>query len=206
MLYEELISKLSDGNIKAIELIDYAIESNLTFSWHPLGFAVCKICELGDITMRLHIWPTDGGRPQNPNWKIHNHLFDLNSWVLQGRIYDTEYTLIDSGVKYRLYNVAYTTNGSIMSRTNSTIDINIFAKKTIAEGDSYQIKSGFFHKSEACPNNIAVTVVEANKTNMTTPQVVGDLEGCNAYQYERMVLSTDEVMFLRASILAVTNN
>jgi len=197
MNHKDLIEKLDCKSISTVELMDYAIKNNLNFSWHPLGFVVCKLYGHNNVTVRLHIWPANGGKPQCPTWEIHDHTFSFKSWVLVGSVINTEYEINNQESIYSIYEVNYTSDGSRLSRTESIAGVNLYNELQVEAGGTYEINAGSFHKSKNCSQGLTVTVIEAINSNMNAPRVLGDLAGEAHYFYKRAPLSENEIISLR---------
>ena len=89
--HNDWVSALNNNKLSAFDVIQLGRDKGASFIWHPLGFILCKLSEEGERKIRLHIWPNNNDRMQNPAWLIHDHLFHLKSWVIAGKIENTEY-------------------------------------------------------------------------------------------------------------------
>src|SRR5437879_13738561 len=76
--------------------------SDLRPLWHPLGFVSVVVKEDDAVAIRLHYWPAGERRPKNPNWPIHNHVFELCSTIITGEIIDRQYESCD-GLERQIY-------------------------------------------------------------------------------------------------------
>src|SRR6266851_264015 len=65
--------------------------------WHPLGFVNLELGALNQGTYRLHIWPQYERHAKTPDWRIHTHVYDLESFVVVGRITDRTYSVQSLG-------------------------------------------------------------------------------------------------------------
>lgn len=163
--------------------------SNLEFSWHPLGFVVCKLTQEGSAAIRLHLWPLDGGRVQQPQWMIHDHLFDFTSWVLRGTICNREYDADPNGSDRRIYRAGYEGRKSVLTKTPKTIGLRKRREYEVHAGNCYRISSGVLHESILVGQETGVTVLLTEDNNENAPLVVGDLNGKRRYEYKREPVS-----------------
>src|ERR1044072_1896916 len=60
---------------------------------HPLGFLHVNVANFEGKGLRLHIWAAELNRPLPPFWPIHNHTFDIVSYVSAGVITNAMYQL-----------------------------------------------------------------------------------------------------------------
>ncbi len=190
--HAEWVHKLNRGEISAQPLIEFVIAKNITFIWHPLGFIMSKLSDEEKKIIRLHIWSEGNCRIQKPTWLIHDHVFDLKSWVLKGAIINIEYNVGEFDNNYQVYNSIYEKEKSILIKSNQRLSISESKRCLIEEGESYNVYAGQLHKSIPT-SNITVTVCETvNHFNMK-PRVLGSCSGCVKYSYTRSVVSKAEL-------------
>ncbi|UFH60467.1 hypothetical protein [Sulfurovum mangrovi] len=183
---KDFCSQLDTGTINAKTLLNKVQIAQIDFFWHPLGFIIGTYLNNGREKIRIHIWPKDGGKKQLPYWNIHDHIFDLKSWVLKGEITNIEYDVINDNSSTKcFYDVKYIENQSLMTKSEQHISYKISKKETYAEGEIYTIDAGIFHTSEKTNIGNALTVVLSINTDIKTPKVIGEEEGENSYQYNR---------------------
>lgn len=196
----EFCQKLNKGVITAEALL--ADTSQMRFSWHPLGFIMCKLLEREGTSIRLHIWPPDGGRAQEPRWMIHDHIFDLSSWVLKGTVFNREYEADANGNEFSLYEASYVENKSVLTRRQERIGLTPISAYEIHSGGCYTISAGILHESELVGNEVGVTVLLTEESKERTPLVVGSLDGKDKYEYSRELVSKEELRSLLEAIQA----
>lgn len=183
--HEDWISALSNNELSASDIIRYGIISRSEFIWHPLGFIFCKLSEEGLRKIRLHIWPSNNDRMQNPAWLIHDHLFELKSWVIAGEIENTEYSVTDGEPNYTIYNAKYENNKSVLYKTDKNLCLNISHKAAVIFGDTYRVPFGVFHQSISISKTTSLTVCETIDQLNRSPMVAGDMHGLGVYSYIR---------------------
>ena len=182
------------------ELVKLAVDIKARFIWHPLGFVMCKLSDEGDRKIRLHIWPNDRSREQKPTWLIHDHLFDLKSWVLAGKIENTVYGADSSPPNFRIYQASYVNDKSILNRTKRTLSIKEESKSVIASGGVYEVQSGILHRSISLSNKTSVTVCETINKLDKNPVIAGSLSGEKTYSYTRSAVSKTSIQDLLNNI------
>lgn len=196
----EFRQKLNKGVITAEALL--ADTSQMRFSWHPLGFIMCKLLERDGTNIRLHIWPPDGGRVQEPRWMIHDHIFHLRSWVLKGTVFNREYEADADGDEFSLYEASYVDNKSVLTRRQERIGLIPKSAYEIRSGGCYSISAGILHESELVGEDVGVTVLLTEESKQRTPLVVGSLNGKDKYEYSRESVSKEELRRLLEAIRA----
>lgn len=167
---------------------------------HPLGFIHTLLAERSDGTrLRLHLWPEEPFEPQSPTWLIHRHAWPLRSIVVQGKICDRRYRVIDAvdGAQ-QLYETAYEGDHSALQPSDRTVNCELLASAVKEQGSLYAVEHDAFHASEALEPS--VTVAESGRPSTTPPLVVGD-RGKGAVTYQRRLLSTSELRRLVGQII-----
>ena len=152
--------------------------------WHPLGFVSCVIRRKeGEYTTRLHLWPKYERRTKSPHWPIHNHVYDLASCVLSGRVRDTQYRLKD-GSDYAIYSVRYSGENSVLGFTNRRTSIEKVIDEVHEPGEEYSVSLGSFHQTKVPIGESAITIVVLSNFVSDNPLVLGAV-GEQKYQYDR---------------------
>lgn len=183
--HDEWVSALNNSDLTAIDIIQLAKKQNGKFIWHPLGFILCKLSEEGERKIRLHIWPNNNDRMQKPAWLIHNHIFDLKSWVIAGKIENTEYSEVEGEPNYRAYNARYEKDNSVLYRTDSLICLTKNNCSLINAGEVYKVPSGILHQSISLSESTSLTVCETTDQPNLNPIIAGDINGAARYSYSR---------------------
>lgn len=185
---DELGIRVTDAK----SVVDQCVNSRSKFLWHPLGFIMCRLAEHQSRKLRLHLWPRDGGRPQDPAWPIHDHVFDLQSWVLAGTISNVEYCASQVGVEYQLYSAAYEDGESVLRRSERRVRLKEAHRSEYVSGQQYVIEAGIFHQSVRKGEATAITLCETYDRMQSGPRVAGGLDGAATYVYSRdEVAATD---------------
>ena len=152
--------------------------------WHPLGFVSCVIRkEEGRFTTRLHLWPKHERRTKNPDWPIHNHVYDLTSYILCGRVRDIQYRLRD-GRDYAIYSVQYSGNNSTVSFANGRTSIEKVTDEIHEAGDQYAVSIGSFHQTKVPMDESAISIVVLSNFANENPLVLGHTTE-SSHHYDR---------------------
>jgi len=165
-----LLEKLTARSL--LDIIEYQRKNEEVVKLHPNGFIQLSLSPNTDWRskgLRLHIW-TDRITPQKElRSQIHDHIFDIESHILCGKLINTlynvkqndlgEYVLIDAGIEN-------------LKSTNKRVSCNVKEIKTINEGEKYSINGYEFHTSSA-PDPLTVTVMsKINIDNSRLPNVL----------------------------------
>lgn len=193
MGYEKWISYLNTGDIDPVRLVQEFVDGGASFVWHPLGFVVCKFFEGGGRKLRMHLWSNAKHKTQQPAWMIHDHLFDLKSWVLSGQIENVEYEAVNTASKFRIYGASYENGKSVLDRTESSVDVIEKKREIIVAGNTYLVPAGVLHESRSLKNGTSVTVCETIDKLNRNPAVIGNLEGEPRYIYSRTAVSISDL-------------
>ena len=192
--HEKWAAELDAGNINARELFQYVIKNDYKFVWHPLGFIMCKLSDEGTRKIRLHIWPGNKRKIQNPAWLIHDHLFDLKSWVLVGKIQNQEFEPLYSEPSKRIYFASYKGEKSVLERSDKTVSLVERKVEIIRAGQIYGISAGVFHKSSTVNDCTAITVCETIDKLNRKPMVIGENDGKEMYTYTRSMVTKEDLL------------
>lgn len=161
--------------------------SQYSFAWHPLGFIHLKAGGVGNRDLRIHIWPPHDRRPQEPLWPIHDHIWDLNSYVVLGEITDLTFEAgpSSSSATHRVYHVEYSESFSILQPTEEVVAARLVKRREISANAGYSIPIGTFHSSDVPTDQLTVTAVVATKSTNHAPRVLGEVCNAASHQYER---------------------
>jgi hypothetical protein len=155
---------------------------------HPLGFAYTVLRREDQYALRLHIWPDRVRYEQHPFWPIHNHKFDLLSVVLAGSLTNRSYQIRDAGENptFRLYRVMYEIEGSVMSATERTVDLELAAIERISAHGKYSVAAGTFHQTIVSTGTFTATLALTRDSPADLDiRTIGDIRGQQRYKYAR---------------------
>ncbi|MBV1883883.1 MAG: hypothetical protein KUG82_19745 [Pseudomonadales bacterium] len=191
--YNEWGLALNEQRFSPSEIVQLAINVGKDFTWHPLGFVMCKLSQENEKNIRLHIWPNSSEHVQEPQWLIHDHMFDLKSWVLSGKIENIEYEIASDFPIYSIYQASYEQDKSILHRTEQDLSIKVKNKSVVSSGQIYEIASGILHQSISLSNSTAVTVCETIDRLDKNPIIAGDIKGRASYSYTRATVCDEDL-------------
>lgn len=178
-----------------LRIITDIASSNLGIivNWHPLGFLQFKLGkDKYEGSVKLHIWDNGLRSVQNPEWLIHRHVWELSSHVLVGKVTNLTYEVKDCFNKtnecfYCAYDVIFEEQNSILVKTNRYLSCNPLTCQTYAAGEKYSVKSNDFHQTTVPSEDFAATIIYTPPKIRETPLVVGDANGLERYNYERII-------------------
>lgn len=163
--------------------IDFLINENYEkkFHLHPLGFYYSRIFNSENEQLRIHIW--NKNYKQKDDLYIHDHYYDLNSWILLGKIKDTLYdvSIKENCGELILYQGSYNDDENYRYLNPSNLFCNILNKeeRIFSKGESYFIKKNQYHSNEIIFENSEYTctlVLTQNPNIIHSPNVLGKLK------------------------------
>jgi hypothetical protein len=196
--YEELLlNQLPALEFRQI-LTSNVFSHNLTGTWHPYGFAVFRLGRSVDgRTMRLHIWPEFQRQMQQPEWPIHSHPWQLDSYVLIGAVVQKQFDVeADARGDQCLYRVGYSQDCSVLERSPYRVKSALVHEIRVEPGQSYSVPHGQFHASLVSCDVYAATIVTVPPSTPADAYVLGDPSGDERYEFKRRQLSIDEIRLL----------
>lgn len=143
-LFKGLCQAADDGRFEAAVIASALGNEPLTL--HPLGFHVVKVSS-GPDDLRLHFWKPGG--VDQPGYEIHDHIFDLESRVIEGAIRHRLYTAAaDPKGPYAVYSVDYSGTESRLAKTDERVLLYQELEEVFTAGDTYSVKAGKLHDAE----------------------------------------------------------
>lgn len=163
--------------------------NHIIFNWHPLGFVHSKLCYIPNIgDLRLHVWLEGFRNTQLPHMPIHDHIFNVNSFILSGTVTNHIYEVgngNDNGHLYRTYEAQYKNVGSLLSPTEELLTCRLKSSAVHSKGDFYIVKKEIFHETTVEVGNFAATLVIATERDDTKkPKILGPIKS-QEYFYSR---------------------
>ena len=147
-------------------------------TYHPLGFIHLKLFKKSNVSLRLHLWQRQARKTQIPAWLIHNHIFDLESYVLCGSINNLNYKIVEAenNPSHRIYEVIYDECESQLHVTDKFVNYKLVESQIFEAGDTYKVNRGTFHTSIVEPGKFTCTLVITSNEIAIKPQVLGELD------------------------------
>lgn len=161
----------------------------LDVTLHPLGFCKFSLFHTSEYNLRLHIWLPQQRPIQNVNFTIHNHIWDLTSHILLGKLYHNTYEIKTdmTSPTHKEYDVLYENNKSIMIYTNRMVTCVKSKALELEAGTTYQMFVDEYHDTIVPDNLLTATLVLTTFKTQTSPIVLGPIDGESKYIYDREV-------------------
>lgn len=160
-----------DNNVEIIphltlqELFDKVIhqkKEGVKITLHPNGFLQLPLesTDKRNSNLQLHIWNNTLERRGAKQFEIHDHAFDIESYVVMGSLKDITYSVSENpSGEY----MTFQSDGSgQMNSVNKKVSLNIKNDRTIKEGETYIIKKGDFHSSNPIDPFTATIIKKTN--------------------------------------------
>lgn len=178
---------------------------NETLRFHPLGFMYSKIHKFqNNDSLRVHIWSKENYK-QEPLMDIHNHFYNVNSFVYQGciinRLYGTSDVESESDATHSIYSGTYLNNDKrVLTRTDRKKKLWIEKEMIIRQGNLYEISKSQIHSGSTCTEEFTLTIVYTENEGNPNPLVFGPIAGNSQYYYESKKVSNDLIEDLKNKI------
>ena len=170
---------------EVLSRLNRAIEIDAT--WHPLGFVRVNAQDMGDVRLRLHIWPRRNRVLQDPLWPVHTHAFELKSYIICGTVTNHGYksVITRAGATNRLYRVIYARDYSLLEKEESRIRCEVVGKMSYNPGDTYAVPQNTLHTTVVPEETLAATLVTVSNRVDKPPLVVGDIDHPSPLSFQR---------------------
>lgn len=193
------ISASGRDNIK--EYISLLLKHDQTIKWtlHPLGFFHAASEVRIGLRIRLHIWPPTWTIPMDQRTgEIHDHIFELNSFVLTGEVQNEIFQEdVDASSTHNLMDVSYADHKSLLVDKREQVALSTESKRTYVSGQIYRMPSGKLHRTSAL-GSPTVTLVLADSSSSSLPaRVAVPLGQTPPPPFSRRPLNTEEYGIVR---------
>ncbi|WP_448138441.1 hypothetical protein [Sphingobacterium siyangense] len=155
--------------------------NEIEFYLHPLGFIYSRIFTSENEQLRIHIWPKNYSKKDD--LYIHDHYYDLNSWILLGEIKDLLYdvSVTTNTGKFIVYEGSYNDNENYRYLKPSNLFCNIIKikERLFTKGDKYFIEKSKYHSNEIMFKDSDYTctlVLTQNPNRVHSPKVLGKVK------------------------------
>jgi hypothetical protein len=171
-----------------IPLVDFLISSDFLkgkLRFHPLGFMYCKLHEFQNTEVfRMHIW-NSVSKVQKPIMNIHNHYYDVNSFIYKGKVSNDLYEINkEHALTHTVYSGSYQNESTrVLTKTDDSRALIHLEKQIITQGELYYIKKNEIHSGDNVDNEVTITFVYSENPGNPTPLVFGPLNGEKSYTY-----------------------
>lgn len=171
------------------------------FFLHPLGFHYCRLYHDENHQVRLHIW--EKNYPVKEDLYIHDHFYDLCSWVLCGEIMDYSYEVkaINEKSDYCMFISSYLSDKNVrtIKKTETFLSVKKNEGRIIKKNQKYTIERETFHSNQILfgESDLTVTIVYTfNHKKNNSPHVVGLHTNDGYYEGSPNRISSDKVKAL----------
>lgn len=190
-LFDELIQAHALGRFEEV-LLSGPLGSEKV-KRHPLGFTVVQL-KVGTESLRLHLWK--GADISQPGFEIHNHTFELQSYVIDGTLRHRTYRAFpDPDGDFAVYEVSYEPDASLMTKTNQRARIEVETDRIFGAGESYAVAASSLHDA-VLHNCLSATTLVMTRDFGGSPITYGPAGGEVTLRALRNPLSEDTLATL----------
>lgn len=198
--------KLKNGKKINENLNQYFVQnkSEISFQKHPLGFKYFKLGNLSNSEeFRLHFWVNTIDK-HDKDLQIHDHSFDFESFVINGRIVNNKYKIISSNnFNGYVYDVKFRNEKSKLILNQENCSIELDESVEINSGEFYKMSSNDFHES-INNEDLTVTLLKITKSDNKVSRVFSPKKLNSLNSFERVVLTFEENKKLIDKIIKIT--
>jgi hypothetical protein len=165
-------------NEQAVELLGDIADGRLSFPAvrHPLGFIYAPLLRTGSTALRLHIWLAGASRPHLTTSPIHDHTWQLVSYVMCGRLENCMVEIHDSDTPtHQVFEIRGTAGADSLRPTERLVEFRVAEVQPVQAGDRYTIEPGRFHFTEVPEDCTAATMVLAARKASVPERSLGPL-------------------------------
>jgi len=211
--YTDLRIHFKNKNLKKISEKTYELLTNFSDGYlrnklrvHPLGFLFCRLhCFDNDETIRVHIW-LDKENIQKPLMDIHNHFYNIISYIVTGAVSNTLYKVSkEEPLTHATYVGSYQSNEKrILSKKNEFYQLEEIETQIINEGELYTIGKSEVHKGDSIDDSISISIVYTEEPGNPSPLVFGPIAGLDEYTYSSLLVDKQKIIELEKEIKCLT--
>jgi hypothetical protein len=158
--------------------------------FHPLGFVYTELFEFENRdTIRINIWDTVR-HYQEPLMEIHNHFYNLNSFIIKGKMINNLYkTNPNENPNYAIYMGTYNqTSGRTLKKTEKKLNVQLEKIQEINQNEIYNISPDRLHSSFVPIEQFTCSFVYASERGTPTSMILGPIDGLNEYYYHNKLV------------------
>lgn len=193
--FNNLIDAVGQGKFEAA--LSTSILAGQPARCHPLNFVAIRIEDENGIGLRLHLW-NDGFHFGQSGFEVHDHIFELDSFVVEGIVRQTIYEIEprDDG-EFSAYEVNYERDAATLVPVRNQLKLRTVEVDDISQGSRYSLKPGVFHRLE--PQTLTAITLVLTRPHAGRPISIGPTKGLNSPRTERpsIVDSTGRSMTIR---------
>ena len=180
--------------------------NDVKFYLHPLGFIYSRLYSSENEQLRIHIWLKNYKRKED--FYIHDHYYDLSSWILLGDIKDLLYdiTVKNSNGEFIIYEGSYNENENYryLKPSNSFCNILKIEERYFTKGDKYFIEKSKYHSNEIIFKNsdyACTLVLTQNPNKIHSPKVLSKIKQGEIIEESPTLMSYNEMKLIIESII-----
>ena len=147
--------------------------SELRCMQHPLGFYHLLLYQDGPLNLRLHYWPRKQCPPSSAITPYHDHVWILESCILEGTIENVVLSLTpDKAGEYALASIQQIAGVDQVVPSPERVSIASTETTSYSVGESYSISPGVFHCTQVPTEVSAITLVKAKVVTTGGPRTL----------------------------------
>lgn len=180
--------------------------NDIKFYLHPLGFIYSRIYSSENEQLRIHIWPKNYKRKED--FYIHDHYYDLSSWILLGEIKDLLYDISvkKNNGEFIIYEGSYNGNENYryLKPSSSFCNILNIEERYFTKGDKYFIEKSKYHSNEIIFKNsdyACTLVLTQNPNKIHSPKVLSKIKQSEIIEETPTLMSYKEMKLIIESII-----
>ena len=158
-----------------LRLIESRRQNGEEIKLHPNGFLQLSLSSghWREQGLRLHVWSDSLPRKNHPKFRIHDHIFDIESYILLGKIQNKNYIIRDDPEGEHLIVEAGLED---VHPTNKRVNAFLSDYFSKVAGEKYTLPRLQFHSSES-EASLTATVMSKKNTNLTIlPRVLAPVD------------------------------
>lgn len=185
------------------EILRYLISHSQVFLgvWHPLGFINIKLD--AENTVRLHIWNAASTKRYNPISSIHNHEWQLTSYVIIGTLYNHTYQVIKNPAlpTHQLCRVKSQGLVNYIELTDTQVAYTLSRTEIIVQGEIYTVPPRVFHSTSVKEDITTATIMLESPGYDEDPEIIVGPDHHASWEMTRKACTGEELHFHVAQLL-----
>lgn len=187
-----ILNQLKSRTIPSLEsILDFILEYDYPITKHPLGFYCCKVTEDSENeNIRIHFWLRENC--EQKGFEIHNHIFNLESFIIDGIIKNTTYEISNNHNDdiFHIFKTSYNNDKSYIYRDTNDEKLRVKNISIYSKDQKYALSFDDIHQSEVLTNK-AVTLMYTKKISNHQPIVYSKIN-ISELNFHRALLSRNE--------------
>lgn len=162
---------------------------------HPLGFYFIRLAKDGDVSIRLHYWPTADRQVGTALTPFHDHVWKLDSCILYGQIENVVLDLEENekGI-FRLATISQAGGIDDVVAEGPTVNTRTRSRDVYTADTFYEMEPRIFHFTDVLPGQAAITIVKSEVVSVGGPRTLVPLEFSSHAPARNPVPSADQLV------------